>query len=46
MSSVYVICCIFLQTFQAYFLHIGKQYGPRSEGSSQIWVHTVYNNDF
>ena len=30
MSSVYVIWCIFLQTFQTYFLHHGKQCGPRS----------------
>ena len=33
MSSVYVICCIYLQTFQTYFLHIGKQCGPRSDCS-------------
>ena len=49
MSSVYVVCCIFLQTFQTYFLHIGKQCGPRSDcsyRSSLIWVHTVCNNDF
>ena len=25
MSSAYVVCCIFLQTFQTYILHIGKQ---------------------
>ena len=26
MSSVYVVCWIFLQTFQTYFLHTGKQW--------------------
>ena len=31
MSSVYVVCWIFLQTFQTYFLHTGKQCGPWSE---------------
>ena len=49
MSSDYVVCCIFLRTFQTYFLHIGKQCGPRSDcslRSSLIWVHTVCNNDF
>ena len=49
MSSVYVVCCIFLQTFQTYFWHIGKQCGPRSDcslRSSLIWVHTFCNNDF
>ena len=25
MSSAYVVCCIFLQTFQTSILHIGKQ---------------------
>ena len=28
MSSVYVVCWIFFQTFQTYFLHTGKQCGP------------------
>ena len=46
MSTAYVVCCIFLQTFQTYILYIGKQCGPRSERSSLIWVHTVCNNDF
>ena len=27
-ASENVVCCIFLQTFQTYFLHIGKQCGP------------------
>ena len=49
MSSAYVVCCIFLQTFQTYILHIGKQCGPSSDcswRSSLIWVHTVCNNEF
>ena len=49
MSSVYVVCWIFLQTFQTYILHTGKQYGPRSDcpsRSSLIWVHVVCKNDF
>ena len=33
MSSVYVVCWIFLQTFQTYFLHTGKQCGPWSDCS-------------
>ena len=33
MSSVYVFCCIFLQTFQTYLLHMGKQCGPLEEQS-------------
>ena len=37
MSFVYVVCCIFLQTFQTYFLHIGKQYGPRSDMGVVGW---------
>ena len=48
-SSDYVVCCIFLQIFQTYILHIGKQCGPRtvcSLRSSLIWVHTVCRNDF
>ena len=32
-ASENVVCCIFLQTFQTYFLHIGKQCGPRSDCS-------------
>ena len=31
--SVYVVCWIFLQTSQSYFLHTGKQCGPRSDCS-------------
>ena len=38
MSSVYVICCIFLQTFQTYFLHIGKQCGLRPD---VIWSRRI-----
>ena len=33
MLSAYVVCCIFLQTFQTYILHIGKQCEPRKEQS-------------
>ena len=50
MSFAYVVCCIFLQIFQTYILHIGKhsvdpdQTAPK--GSSLIWVHTVCNNNF
>ena len=45
-SSAYVVCCIFLQTFQTYILHIGKQcglfvlrfYGPVNPmGSCRAW---------
>ena len=32
-ASVNVVCCIFLQTFQTYILHIGKQCGPKSDCS-------------
>ena len=34
-ESVVCLCrlCIFFQTFQTYFLHIGKQCGPRSDCS-------------
>ena len=28
MLSVYVVCWIFLQTFQTFFWHTGKQCGP------------------
>ena len=48
-ASENVICWIFLQTSQSYFLHTGKQCGPRSDcswRSSLIWVHTVCRNDF
>ena len=37
MSSVYVVCWIFLQTFQTYFLHVKEQ---------SALTHTVCNNDF
>ena len=32
-SSVYVVCLIFFQTSRSYFLHTGKQCGPRSDCS-------------
>ena len=35
MSSVYVICWIFLQTFQTYFCIQAKQCGPWSDSSEQ-----------
>ena len=47
-ASENVVCWIFLQTSQSYFLHTGKQCGPRSDcsfRSSLIWVHTVCRND-
>ena len=31
MSSAYVVCCIFLQTFQTYILHIGKLLKEQSD---------------
>ena len=34
-SAAYVVCYIFLQTFQTYILHIGKQCGPRSDLKEQ-----------
>ena len=48
MPSVYVVCWIFLQTFQTYFCIQANsvdldQTAPRS---SLIWVHTVCRNDF
>ena len=48
-SSVYVVCWTFLQTFQTYFLHTGIQANsvdPDQTRSSLIWVHTVCRNDF
>ena len=41
MSSIYVVCWIFLQTFQTYILHIGKQFRPRSDWyplNAQRWI--------
>ena len=43
MSSVNVVCCIFLQTFQTHFLHTGKQCEPRS-GSTLFATMTFKNN--
>ena len=39
MSSVYVICWIFLQTFQTYFCIQANSVDP--DQTSLIWVHTV-----
>ena len=41
MSSVYVVCWIFLQTFQTYFCIQANSVDP-----DVIWVHTVCRNDF
>ena len=39
MLSLYVVCWIFLQTFQTFFC-------IQTVWSSLIWVHTVCKNDF
>ena len=44
MLSVYVICWIFLQTFQTYFCIQANSVDP-DQRSSLIWVHTVCKND-
>ena len=47
MSSVYVVCWIFLQTFQTYFCIMANSVDPDlTARSSLIWVHTVCKNDF
>ena len=48
MSSVYVVCWIFLQTFQTYFCIPADSVDPDQAAprSSLIWVHTVCKNDF
>ena len=46
MSSVYVICWIFLQTFQNYFCIQANNVDPDQTAPSLIWVHTVCKNDF
>ena len=48
MSSVYVVCWIFLQTFQTYFCIQANSVDPDQTApkrSSLIWVHTVCRND-
>ena len=47
MSSVYVVCWIFLQTFQTYFCIQANSVDPDQTAlrSSLIWVHTVCKND-
>ena len=44
MSSVYVVCLIFLQTFQAYFCIQANSVD--SDQTAPIWAHTVCKNDF
>ena len=48
MSSVYVVCWIFLQTFQTYFCIQATVWTQIRLllRSSLIWVHTVCKNDF
>ena len=48
MSSVYVVCWIFLQTFQIYFCIQPNSVDPDQTApkGSLIWVHTVCKNDF
>ena len=43
MSSVYVVCWIFLQTFQTYFCIPANNVDPDQTApwSSLIWVHTI-----
>ena len=45
MSSVYVVCWIFLQPFQTCFCIQANSVDP-DQRSSLIWVHTVCKNDF
>ena len=44
MSSVYVVCWIFLQIFQNYFCIQANSVDP--DQTDLIWVHTVCKNDF
>ena len=46
MPSVYVVCWIFLQTFQTYFCILANSVDPDQTAPTLIWVHTVYKNDF
>ena len=46
MSSVCVVCWIFLQTFQTYFCIQANSVDPDQTASSLIWVHIVCKNDF
>ena len=41
MLSVYVVCWMFLQTFQIFFLHTGKQCGPSSDCSYDLGPHCL-----
>ena len=42
MSSVYVVCWIFLQTFQTHFYVQANSVDLITLRSSLIWVHTVF----
>ena len=44
MSSVYVVCWIFLQTFLSYFCIQANSVDP--DRLLLIWVHTVCKDDF
>ena len=44
MSSVYVVCWIFLQTFQTYFCIQANSVDP-DQTARLIWVHTVCRSD-
>ena len=46
MSSVYVVCWIFLQTVQTYFYMQANSVDPDQTAPKVIWVHTVCKNDF
>ena len=48
MSSVYVVCWIFLQTFQTYFCIQANNVDPDQTAPREglIWVQTVCKNDF
>ena len=48
MLSVYVVCWVFLQTFQTYFCIQANSMDPDQTAprGSLIWVHIVCKNDF
>ena len=47
MLSVYVVCWIFLQTFQAYFcIQANSVDSDQTAPKKLIYVHTVCRNDF
>ena len=45
MSSVYVVCWIFLQTFQTYFCILANSVDPDQTAPSLICVHTICKNE-